>query len=266
MIEYWKSHPSGGISRRGLIGGVGAIVAAGLLAEGVVNAAPATASTVWWFPLTKRPKRTSGYGTRVDPVTHEAGAFHDGNDFDCAVGTPVYAMRAGTVNFAGLSGATVDVGYGNYVRVQHDGGYETGYGHLQAINVAVGAAVQAGTLLGFSGNTGKSTGAHLHVLMHLNGSPYDPTAILDAAPLATGSTQPLDVPKDNEEDDMANVITVSVPDGGTGQVWWSVNLGDNTKARIYNGTQLAFRRNIGIAEYSNQPPQTLQGFKDISTT
>ena len=65
---------------------------------------------------------------------------------------------------------------------------------------------------------------------------------------------------------LANVITVSVPDGITGQVWWSVNLGDNTKARIYNGTQLAFRRNIGIPEYSNQPPQTLQGYRELPTT
>lgn len=65
---------------------------------------------------------------------------------------------------------------------------------------------------------------------------------------------------------VANVITVSVPDGSTGQVWWSVNLGDNTKARIYNGTQLAFRRNIGIPEYSNQPPQTLQGYRELPTT
>ncbi|MFZ6992822.1 M15 family metallopeptidase [Curtobacterium sp. RRHDQ66] len=82
-----------------------------------------------------------------------------------------------------------------------------------------------------------------------------------------GTYVPFEPPKSEEDDDMAtNVITVSVPDGGTGQVWWSVNLGDNTKARIWNGTQLTFRRNIGIPEYSNQPPQTLQGFKDISTT
>lgn len=82
----------------------------------------------------------------------------------------------------------------------------------------------------------------------------------------SGSFVPTDPSEPEEDEDMANVITVSVPDGGTGQVWWSVNLSDNTKARIWNGTQLTFRRNIGIAEYVNQPPQTLQGFKDISTT
>lgn len=199
-------------------------------------------------------------------MTGAPGVFHDGNDFGAVAGTPVYAMRSGTVNFAGLWGATLGAGYGNFVRVQHDDAFETGYGHLQSISVSSGDVVQAGTLLGYSGNTGKTTGAHLHLLMHRSGSPYDPTAILDAAPLATGNTQPLDVPKDDEDDDMANVITISVPDGGTGQVYWSVNLGDNTKARIYNGVQLAFRRNIGIPEYTNQPPQTLQGYREIPTT
>lgn len=82
----------------------------------------------------------------------------------------------------------------------------------------------------------------------------------------SGSFSPTTPPEPEEDDDMANVITVSVPDGGGGQVYWSVNLSDNTKARIWNGTQLTFRRNIGIAEYVNQPPQTLQGYKDISTT
>lgn len=67
----------------------------------------------------------------------------------------------------------------------------------------------------------------------------------------------------NEEDDMANVITVSVPNG-SGQSWWSLNMGDNTKARIINGTQLDFRRNIGIPEYTNQAPDVIAGFRDIS--
>lgn len=240
-------------------------MAAGLLAKDLGTTTHASAATVWWFPMTSRPQRSSGYGYRTDPVTGAPSTFHDGVDYGVRVGTPIYSMRAGVVNFAGVSGASASTGYGNFVTVQHDEGFETGYGHLNAIVVSSGQRVEAGTLLAYSGNTGKSSGPHLHLRMHLNGSPYDPTAILDAAPLATGNAQPLDPPKDDEEDEMANVITVSVPDGSTGQVYWSVNLGDNTKARIWNGTQLTFRRNIGIPEYTNQPPQTLQGYRDITT-
>jgi len=257
--------PPSGLSRRGLIGGVGAVVAASLVADVAYGARPAAAATVWWFPLATAKAYSSGYGWRKHPVTG-VRTFHDGVDIEANKLTPVYAMRDGTVNFAGLHGATVSEGFGNYVRIQHADGYETGYGHLQYIDVSNGQSVQAGTLIGRSGSTGVSTGPHLHLLMHQNGSSVDPTAILNAAPLATGTAQPIDVPTNEEEDDMANVITVSVPDGSTGQVWWSVNLGDNTKARIYNGTQLTFRRNIGIPEYSNQPPQTLQGYRELPTT
>jgi len=79
--------------------------------------------------------------------------------------------------------------------------------------------------------------------------------------------QPENNPAPKEEDDMANVITVSVPDGSTGnQVYWSVNLAENTMARIWNGTQLDFRRNLGIPEYVNQAPAILQGLREITTT
>lgn len=172
-----------GLTRRTAIGGLSALVALGVIAATPVTAA---AATTWWYPHTTRWLVRSPFGYRVHPVTGHR-SFHDGVDLGSDHNTPIFAMRSGTVKIAGVSG-----GFGNYVLLEHADGYETGYGHQNSIVVKVGQSVSAGTLLGYVGSTGVSTGDHLHVLMHLNGQAVDPGPILAAAPLSTGTAQPID--------------------------------------------------------------------------
>lgn len=226
----------------------------------------ASAAVEWWFPLDKRYPMSSPYGNRRDPVSH-VWQLHDGCDFAAPSGVPIYAMRSGTVTYAGQYG-----GFGNYVRVQHSDGYETGYGHQSKIAVVVGQVVQAGTVLGFVGSTGQSTGYHLHLLMHRDGATVDPTAILNAAPLATGSAQPIDNPtsgsNNNEDDDMGKVVMI-----GDNTGLWLADLGAKTKWNIAMGGLGAAdgiaRKdvfvNMGIPFYDKQSGILLAGFTDITS-
>ncbi len=106
-------------------------------------------------------------------ITRRFSDLHPGIDIACPVGTPVYATAPGIVAFAGT-----DSLYGKLVVLRHPGGYETLYGHLSRILVVPGWRVQRGDLIGFSGNTGISTGPHLHYALRRQGSPVDPSAFL----------------------------------------------------------------------------------------
>lgn len=105
---------------------------------------------------------TSRYGSRW-------GRQHQGVDIGGSVGDPVKASDGGTVTYAGWNG-----GYGNFIKIQHDDGYETYYGHLNSIGVTVGQKVAQGEVIGKLGNTGRSTGPHLHFEIRKNGVPCDP--------------------------------------------------------------------------------------------
>lgn len=110
----------------------------------------------------------SGYGYRTDPI-YGTSRFHEGLDYSAAVGTPVYATGDGRVTEAGWSS-----GYGLSVDINHDFGYLTRYAHLSEILVKPGQEVHRGDLIGKVGNTGKSTGPHLHYEVRLNGQPQNP--------------------------------------------------------------------------------------------
>jgi hypothetical protein len=110
---------------------------------------------------------TSPYGDRFDPETGKPG-FHTGVDIAASEGTPVLAVATGTVTEAGLSG-----GYGEEVLIDH-GGFRTRYGHLSVVSVKQGQVVAAGEVIGYSGNTGRSTGPHLHFEWITDGIPVDP--------------------------------------------------------------------------------------------
>ena len=99
---------------------------------------------------------TSRYGYRPHPVTGRY-RLHEGIDLRAAVGTRVYASKTGRVIFAGRKG-----GYGKIVGIEHEGNFSTWYGHLSRIRVKVGQTVSQGRVIGLSGNTGISTGPHLH--------------------------------------------------------------------------------------------------------
>lgn len=113
-------------------------------------------------------RMASGYGWRIDPIYHTR-RFHAGMDFTAPIGTDIYATGNGTV-----SGAGWEQGYGNCVQIDHGYGYVTLYAHMNAIKVRVGQKLKRGDVIGMIGNTGKSTGPHLHYEVHYKGEIMNP--------------------------------------------------------------------------------------------
>jgi murein DD-endopeptidase MepM/ murein hydrolase activator NlpD len=111
-------------------------------------------------------KTASGYGMRIDPI-YRTPRFHSGMDFSAKIGTDVYATGDGTVTYAAWK-----QGYGNCIIINHGYGYETLYGHLSKYKVRVGQKVKRGEVIGLVGNSGKSTGPHLHYEVMIRGK-YD---------------------------------------------------------------------------------------------
>ncbi len=121
------------------------------------------------MPLKNSFRYTSGFGRRW-------GRAHEGIDMAAPTGTPVVAPGDGVVTFAGRQGA-----YGNLIKIEHELGVETRYGHLSRIRVRVGQRVSQGELIGDIGNTGRSTGPHLHYEVRMNGRAVDPMSFIKAA-------------------------------------------------------------------------------------
>ena len=117
---------------------------------------------------------TSGFGPRLDPFKKRA-AFHAGVDFGTATGTPVYATLAGTVTRSGYKGP-----YGLVVEIDHGNGFRSRYGHLARSRVRRGQAVEFQQHIADAGNSGRSTGPHLHYEVWYQGKVRDPLAFLDA--------------------------------------------------------------------------------------
>ena len=111
----------------------------------------------------------SGYGLRIHPI-HKIPKFHAGMDFTAKVGTPIYATGDGRVTFADYS----TNGYGMHVIVDHGFDYHTLYAHMSALKVKNGQRVQRGDLLGLVGNSGLSSGPHLHYEVHKGSEAVDP--------------------------------------------------------------------------------------------
>ena len=119
--------------------------------------------------LNKDLKRVaSGFGVRIDPVYH-VRKFHQGMDFTAPTGTEIFATGNAIVKFTGWK-----QGYGNTVVLDHGFGYETLYAHLYKSLVRTGQKVRRSDIIALVGNTGKSTGPHLHYEVRLNGKPVDP--------------------------------------------------------------------------------------------
>ncbi len=99
------------------------------------------------------------------------GRGHKGMDIVAPKGTPIYAAEGGTVTYSGRDGS----GYGNYIKIRHENGLETLYAHCSALYVRVGDKVAAGESIAAVGNTGRSTGNHLHFEVHKNGYFVNPS-------------------------------------------------------------------------------------------
>jgi len=118
----------------------------------------------------KNLKRTaSGWGWRIHPV-YKIRKFHYGMDFTAPVGTEIYATGDGVVKDLETSRS----GYGRCVTIDHGFGYQTLYGHMNEFNVKVGQSVKRGSVIGYVGNSGTSTGPHVHYEVHKNGKPVNP--------------------------------------------------------------------------------------------
>lgn len=115
---------------------------------------------------------TSDFGYRRHPVTKERMSFHNGIDFSLPgyddFGKPIVAFRSGTVIQAGYRGS-----YGNAVEIDHGDGMRTLYGHMNKVRVSKGDKVDSGSRIGDLGNSGRSTGPHLHFVVKINGTPVD---------------------------------------------------------------------------------------------
>ena len=120
------------------------------------------------IPVKSAFRFTSGFGPRW-------GRMHNGTDFAAAHGTPIYSTADGVVIYAGwLSG------YGRLIKIQHEFGIETRYAHLSKIRVNVGQRVSRGDRIGDMGNSGRSTGTHLHYEVRVGGTPVNPMTYIKA--------------------------------------------------------------------------------------
>ena len=122
-------------------------------------------------PIANKDLRStaSGYGMRIDPI-YRTARFHDGMDFCAKIGTDIYATANGVVTFASWK-----QGYGNCLIIDHGYGYKTLYGHLNKFKKRVGQKVTRGEVIGEVGNTGKSTGPHLHYEVIVRGKNDNPS-------------------------------------------------------------------------------------------
>lgn len=111
---------------------------------------------------------SSGFGWRLHPILGEY-QMHEGQDITGSVGTPVVATAAGKVVEVEYSSS-----FGNYVVLAHSGGIRTLYAHLSAFKCQVGKTVRRGETIGLLGNTGRSTGPHIHYEVHVDGRAVDP--------------------------------------------------------------------------------------------
>lgn len=125
--------------------------------------------TPFALPVKSSFRYTSGFGPRW-------GRMHNGTDFAAGHGTPIYSTADGVVTHAGWSS-----GYGNLVKIQHEFGIETRYAHQSKIRVKVGQRVSRGERIGDMGNTGRSTGTHLHYEVRIGGKPVNPMTYIKAA-------------------------------------------------------------------------------------
>jgi murein DD-endopeptidase MepM/ murein hydrolase activator NlpD len=122
-------------------------------------------------------KITSGYGMRVNPILGYS-AMHQGIDFGAPMGTPIFAAGNGVIEQIGQVN-----GYGNYIKVRHNGTYETAYAHISrfASGMKRGTKVKQGQVIAYVGETGRATGPHLHFEIMVNGQHVNPSTVKTVA-------------------------------------------------------------------------------------
>lgn len=123
-------------------------------------------------PIKASYRMSSAFGPRLDPITGKK-SYHKGQDFSCPTGTPIYSSMGGKVIFSGESWF-----YGKHIIIDHGNGYQTLYAHMSKTIATKGTYVTQGTRIGLVGNTGYSTGPHLHFTVYKNGNPVNPMSVI----------------------------------------------------------------------------------------
>lgn len=141
------------------------VLALAMNKEKLVSSMPAI------MPISNKSLKStaSGWGYRFHPI-YKIKQFHYGMDFTASIGTKVYATGDGVVRDV----QTIGGGYGRWIMIDHGFDYKTMYAHLSGFNVKVGELVKRGQVIGYVGNSGTSTGPHLHYEVHKNGEPVNP--------------------------------------------------------------------------------------------
>lgn len=127
------------------------------------------------MPVKDGFRLTSSFGYRQDPL-RGGKRMHQGMDMAGAYGTPIFATGDGTVIFAGWN-----AGFGRHVQIRHANGLVSTFSHMSQLRVEVGQRVSRGDRIGDMGNSGRSTGTHLHYEVQLNGTPVNPMTFIKAA-------------------------------------------------------------------------------------
>jgi murein DD-endopeptidase MepM/ murein hydrolase activator NlpD len=145
-----------------LDGDVGYFDAEGVSAEGLLMRRPVNGGRI-----------SSGFGWRINPITH-GPELHKGIDIAVPVGTPVMAAGSGTIQYEGPAR-----GYGNFLMIKHTNVYSTAYGHLSrfAKGTHIGSHVDRGQIVAYTGDTGESTGPHLHYEIRIDGRQVNPLTV-----------------------------------------------------------------------------------------
>ena len=183
-------------------------------------------------PVPRGTPVTSPYGQRGGGA--KTKGFHAGIDFGAKLGTKVYAHDSGVVTIVGNGG-----GYGNYIEIDH-GSYRTRYAHLKQISVSRGQKVSGGTVIGLSGNTGNSTGPHLHFEVLVNGKKVNPAPYLQGATSGTpGSKTTTPTGSGLSSQDINSLISslASTPGGATAL---DDMFGENAAHNLGDGRSLSF--------------------------
>lgn len=145
----------------------------GVANSSTISQSPSASGMISPIGSSWRSLVTSEFGPRIDPINGRA-TVHAGIDLGVPTGTRVHAAKNGTVTMV----AWDPDGYGNYLMIDHGGGLVTLYGHCSQILASVGQSVKIGDVVALSGNTGHSTGSHLHFEVWVNGQAVNPRGYL----------------------------------------------------------------------------------------
>lgn len=154
---------------------------------------------------------TSGF---IKPVDHPCnsefkirwGKWHQGNDYACKVGTPVKAAWSGKVRYAQMNNG----GFGNLIIIRHYNGLETYYAHLSGFNVKINQTVSAGDVIGYVGNTGHSSGSHLHFEVRFLDNPINPRKVMESDKLLICSSTFESMKATNKEVKIIELFSIKI--------------------------------------------------------